>query len=91
MTKGWKIYWGAMVVIALCLACWSLAAPPTAPFSDGHGPDPGSVEYLRVVASNREHTPIYAILTSIYWLILAGLGAGLFLAARSVLRLIRIC
>lgn len=92
MAKGWKTYWIVVVSIAACLLTWALLNGRfeiIAPYNDGHGPDPGSREYLAGAAQSRRDAPLYAALATICWLAFSVMMAGVVLVARRAFRLVQ--
>lgn len=76
--RRWMAYWGAVTTVAL-LRAMSLRGAMRGPepaFGDGHGPDPGSREYISGIAWQHAHADEFAI-----WAFVGMMVLGLILWA----------
>jgi|UPI00055D87C8 hypothetical protein len=92
MNRVWKTYWITALCIAACVFVWAslniwFEIIPL--YSDGHGPDPGSREYMAGAAETRRYWHFYAALAAAYWLVFSATIAGCVWVVLRVFRTIR--
>ena len=89
MTRGWKIFWTLVGLGAVGLFFWELLngwLEIVTPYSDGHGPDPGSSEALMGAERRRQDAPRYAAMTVFQWLVVSAIIAGVTKMIRTAIR-----
>jgi len=91
MTRGWQIFWTVVSLGAACLFLWEFLNgwfEIVPPYSDGHGPDPGSREALMGAERRRQDAPRDAATTVFYWLVFFAIVAGIVRVTLSAVRLV---
>lgn len=90
MARSWKLYWTAVLVVAVGLVAWVLLNDRfeiVSPYSDGHGPDPGSPEYVRGQERRHRDLPIDTAGLVLLWVAFSGTIAAIVgVAARIITR-----
>lgn len=91
MIKSWRAYWLEVSLVALGLFAWSFwngsFGVPTC--IDGHCPDVRSLEYEGALVERRHNALPTALVVAAFWLMLSLGGAGIVLAMKRALRMVR--